>query len=546
MRASSQLPMSRTTDPTPPARTSTELDNGIRLSPFQRRALLLLLGVVLLSRALVMLYAPFTDTTEARYAEIARKMVETGNWVTPQFDYGVPFWGKPPLHTWLSAAGIRLFGATQFGARVFIFLAAVALTWALYRWVRRVRGRDYALAGTAILVSSGLYYVAAATVMTDYVMLCGTVMCMMAFWNAMDGKGPAGRGGYLFFVGLAVGLLAKGPVAVALTALPTGLWVLWKNRWADAWRRLPWISGGLLTLALVLPWYWLAELRTPGFLHYFIVGEHWQRFLDSGWSGDLYGHGHARVRGSIWLDGLMTFMPWTPFLLAPLLRFGRLRRGFRADAGGWAPYLVCWALSPMLFFTAAGNILPTYVITGVPALAMLGVELWRMAGRDGGASPGAARAPSVCCARFFAASAFGFLVICAVACSLFILRPDFIARKSQKPLVRFANGLEAARGGKEPRIGYWKKRYYSAEFYSRGRAREISTDAGIGRLLGNGSRDFLVVRANALRTLPDGCLDRFRRVGEFGKVVLFREVPTASSEPCSAGLDRCPKPLTKN
>ena len=42
---------------------------------------------------------PLMDTTESRYAEIARKMLETGDWLTPQFDYGVPFWGKPPLST---------------------------------------------------------------------------------------------------------------------------------------------------------------------------------------------------------------------------------------------------------------------------------------------------------------------------------------------------------------------------------------------------------------------------------------------------------------
>ncbi|HBR94728.1 MAG TPA: dolichyl-phosphate-mannose--protein mannosyltransferase, partial [Opitutae bacterium] len=70
----------------------------------QRRCLwgfLVLAGIL---RVLMIFEIPFTDTTEARYAEIARKMVETGDWITPQFDYGVPFWGKPPLHTWVSAA----------------------------------------------------------------------------------------------------------------------------------------------------------------------------------------------------------------------------------------------------------------------------------------------------------------------------------------------------------------------------------------------------------------------------------------------------------
>ena len=61
---------------------------------------------------------PLGDTTEARYSEIARKMVETGNWITPQFDYGVPFWGKPPLSTWTRAASFELFGVSEFAARL--------------------------------------------------------------------------------------------------------------------------------------------------------------------------------------------------------------------------------------------------------------------------------------------------------------------------------------------------------------------------------------------------------------------------------------------
>ena len=68
------------------------------------RAILWGLFLLLAVRVAAMIWVPLTDPTEARYAEIARKMVETGNWITPQFDYGVPFWAKPPLHTWLSAA----------------------------------------------------------------------------------------------------------------------------------------------------------------------------------------------------------------------------------------------------------------------------------------------------------------------------------------------------------------------------------------------------------------------------------------------------------
>ena len=58
-----------------------------------------LLGLLLPPRMVGMALVPLADTTEARYGEIARKMAETGDWITPQFKYGIPFWAKPPLST---------------------------------------------------------------------------------------------------------------------------------------------------------------------------------------------------------------------------------------------------------------------------------------------------------------------------------------------------------------------------------------------------------------------------------------------------------------
>lgn len=62
---------------------------------------------LLISRVISMWFIPLNDVSEARYGEIARKMLETGNWVTLLFDYGIPFWAKPPLSTWLSAASMK-------------------------------------------------------------------------------------------------------------------------------------------------------------------------------------------------------------------------------------------------------------------------------------------------------------------------------------------------------------------------------------------------------------------------------------------------------
>ena len=99
-----------------------------------------LLAFLLVARVVLLIFASHTDPSESRYAEIARKMAETGDWIMPQFDYGVPFWAKPPLSIWLSALGIELFGVNEFASRIFLFLAGIAVLLLVARAARRELG----------------------------------------------------------------------------------------------------------------------------------------------------------------------------------------------------------------------------------------------------------------------------------------------------------------------------------------------------------------------------------------------------------------------
>jgi 4-amino-4-deoxy-L-arabinose transferase-like glycosyltransferase len=229
---------------------------ALALTARERSWLALLVCSIVAVRLVTLAAYPLTDPTEARYGEIARKMLETGQWIMPQFEYGVPFWGKPPLSTWLSAASMGAFGVNEFAARLpslLLMLGSGALVYALA--VMR-SNRDTALWSGAIFATTGLVFVAAGAVMTDPALTLGTTLAMAGFWTAVDGR-QSGRwlGGYAFFVGLAIGLLGKGPVAVILAALPAGLWTLWTRRWRDVWARLPWVTGTALLALLVIPWY---------------------------------------------------------------------------------------------------------------------------------------------------------------------------------------------------------------------------------------------------------------------------------------------------
>ncbi|HID50060.1 MAG TPA: phospholipid carrier-dependent glycosyltransferase, partial [Chromatiales bacterium] len=145
-------------------------------------------------------------------------MVETGNWLTPQFDYGVPFWGKPPLSTWLRAISFELFGINEFAARLPSWLIALGIAFLTFRLGRREKGEEVAWIATTLLTTTVLFYLLAGAVLMDPLLTLGTTLSMLAFWRAMRGDGR--RWGYLVFVGLAIGLLAKGPVTIVLTGLP--------------------------------------------------------------------------------------------------------------------------------------------------------------------------------------------------------------------------------------------------------------------------------------------------------------------------------------
>ena len=126
-----------------------------------------LLGALLLVRLVSLALVPVADSSEARYADIGRRMLELGDWVTPWFDDGVPFWGKPPLYTWMTAGGMGVFGVNGFGARVGHFLAGVGVALVVWDWQRREHGRAQAQLAVVLLWAAALYYLCAGAVLTD-------------------------------------------------------------------------------------------------------------------------------------------------------------------------------------------------------------------------------------------------------------------------------------------------------------------------------------------------------------------------------------------
>jgi 4-amino-4-deoxy-L-arabinose transferase-like glycosyltransferase len=491
-----------------PARAAPGTAQHAGAGPQAGRGLVYALGLLVVVRLVTLPLYPLMDNTEARYAEIARRMLAMGDWVTPWFAEGVPFWGKPPLSFWATQLGYTVMGVGEWGARLPHCLLGAGVV-ALVAWHARTTSPRAAWHTAALLTGSALFFVASGAVMTDMAMALGNTMVMVGFcraWRATAAdRGTARGASTLMALGAAVGLLSKGPVSLVLWGLPLLGWALFAGRLPRAWQRVAWLRGSLLVLALTVPWYLLAESRTPGFLRYFIVGEHWQRFVTAGWSGDLYGSAHSFPRGSIWVFAAVAVLPWS--LLLPLAAWrGLLGRdaqaiGAPAAQAGESSLLLAWALMPCLFFTAAGNVLWTYVLPGLPALALL-VGRWTASRRRGRLVEGVLTLGLVSSALLLAG-----LLAAGHAGQRF----DGL---SARPLV-MAFQRAAAPGEALYFIGH---KPFSADFYSAGQARAVPRlDA-----LPAGRTAWVVLSAADMAALPPELRARLDHEAPHGDRVLAR------------------------
>jgi 4-amino-4-deoxy-L-arabinose transferase-like glycosyltransferase len=465
-----------------------------------RHLLLVVLVVVVLVRLASLGLYPLTDTTEARYGEIARKMLETGQWISPQWDYGVPFWGKPPLSFWAGAASMAVFGVGAFAARLATFVFALATAALFWRWPHAPAPRRVAaMAAALVLLSSVLGFLIAGAVATDVFMTFGMTLSMVAFWNALHTPRTAAIDRWGFFVGLAIGLLAKGPVALVMTGIALGLWLAWTRDWRAFWQGLPWLRGLALTLALTLPWYFAAEAATPGFLQYFIVGEHWQRFTQPGWTGDLYGNGHVRTRGSIWLYAAGAALPWSVAALALLRRKPVSEAARRPSPDPQIAYLLCWVLAPLLLFTMARNILEAYALPALPAFALITARLLMEREASGAAS------------RVWLLG----LIMPLVAGALLVFGHEGIEARSQRKLLAGLHDADAP-------LVYLFKRPFSGQFYSAGRALEVRDSAEVARWLATDKPATLLVPTYEFDRLSLATDPRWIEIARHGGYVMLQ------------------------
>jgi len=302
---------------------------------------------------------PLIDQDEGRNGEVAREMAQSNDYVLPHLN-GLPYIDKPVLSFAAAAAVMEVLGPTELAARSVPFLSTLATAllvgWFGGRWYGREAGW---VAGIAAAVAP-LPLAFSRIVILDSLLALLVTSALLAFYTAIEAR-VAGRPdrSYTLIAWAAIGLgvLTKGPVALAVPLMVAAPYALWRRASWSVWNPL----GPLLMAAIIAPWVWFMEDRLPGYLEYVAITETWQRVS----SDELQ-------RTQPWWYFLVIagvgFFPWWPLAL------GRRRLDGGIDAK--RVYSFLWLLVPLVFFSISRSKLPQYILPLMPAVALLLASRW--------------------------------------------------------------------------------------------------------------------------------------------------------------------------
>ena len=299
---------------------------------------------------------------EGRYAEIAREMFVSGDWVTIRYN-GLKYFEKPPFHLWMTVLAYHAFGVGDWQARLWVAASGAIGTLAMVLAARRWFGARVGWLTALVLIAAPSWNLGAHFNSLD-MSVSGALACVLAaFMLAQHPDASAAdrrRWMWAAWAAMAVATLTKGLIGFVLPGLVIVLYTLLARDWS-VWRRLHLVTGSLLILALAAPWFVLISLRNPEFPQFFFIHEHWDRYTSTI---------HHRMEPWWYFVPQLVggFLPWiglTPRVLG-LLRADAGRAGFRPL---W--WLATWAAAIFVFFSLSDSKLPGYILPVFPALAVL-------------------------------------------------------------------------------------------------------------------------------------------------------------------------------
>ena len=300
---------------------------------------------------------------EPRYAQIAREMMTRHDWVTPILG-GNAWLEKPPLYYWQAMVAYRLFGVSDWAARLPSACDAFLLVLAVFWFLRRFRP-GFALDGALMLATSAGIVGFARAASTDMPLASAFGIAMLAWYAWFESGEHRFLSGFYIFIGF--GMLAKGPIAPFLAAVIIAIFAVTQREFRIAIKTL-WPPGILLFCAVSLPWYVMVQLRNPQFFRVFILEHNFARF-----STTLYHHSQP-----FWYYVPVTLLAWAPWAVFVVVAIvWAVRRVREKDANHLGGFLIIWVAVIVVFFSISKSKLPGYILPAVPAGTVLLAEYLR-------------------------------------------------------------------------------------------------------------------------------------------------------------------------
>lgn len=315
------------------------------------------------------LSTPAFNDGECMYAEIAREMRLTGDWITPHLN-GKRHFDKPPLLYWLIGLGQNVLGETEYAARMWAALATLGAALVVGAIGRSLYGARAAWLSALVFITSLGPHLFGKLAMPDLPLVFCITLAILGYVRGFLIESPAsGRWSLLMFVGFGLATLSKGLVGLGLSSAVIGLHAILSGR-LRSFLTLRFASGIAVTAAIAVPWYVAAARANPDFLGYFFIREHLMRFTGERFPPDEC----VALPVFLVLTFVWTF-PWLPLVPQALWRaVRRLKAGPFLKGVDLLPLV--WIGVVVLLFSASKSRLEYYAMPAIPAFALLLGRLW--------------------------------------------------------------------------------------------------------------------------------------------------------------------------
>jgi 4-amino-4-deoxy-L-arabinose transferase-like glycosyltransferase len=331
--------------------------------PLNRSTILLLVLVLAVVWFVPLGWRHLLPSDEGRYAEMAREMFLTGDWITPRYN-GYKYFEKPPLQTWANALTFAWFGIGEWQARLYTALTGFAGVLLIGFTGARVFNAATGVFAAIVLATSPYWNLMGHFNTLDMGLSFWMELTLCALLLAQRPNLPTGQVRlwmWLCWASMALAVLSKGLIGVILPGAVLVLYTLIARDWA-VWKRLHLIGGVILFFAIVTPWFVLVQERNPEFLNFFFIVQQFKRYLtpEQNRPGAFYYFVPVILVG---------FLPWLSVSVQSIRHALRLPR----QPNGFSPVtmMLVWTVFIFLFFSASHSKLLSYTLPSAPALALL-------------------------------------------------------------------------------------------------------------------------------------------------------------------------------